>query len=120
MVTITLEQNGLVRTLSGVVSMDEMDASAQSIQNHPQIDEMKYNIHDFTALTEANLTDMDIDFMAARANVSVLRNPRLKLVFVGNHPIVHKLVTAFNAVGYSQNIVVRFDTLGEAQAYVSS
>lgn len=120
MVTITLEPQGLTRTLSGVVSMDELDASALTIQGHPDLDEMKYNIHDFTAVEDAHVSDADIDFMAARANVSVKRNPRLKLIFVGNHPLLFRMMNAFNAVGYSPNRVVRFDTLSEARAYVSA
>lgn len=117
MVSITREQYGLIRTLSGIVCMDELDRSAQSIQSDSRLDEMHYNIHDFTGVTEVRLSDTDIDYMAARANVSVKNNPKLKIAFVGRHHVVFKLMEAFNKVGYSSNRVVQFDTLTEARAF---
>lgn len=119
MVRIAWEEYGLIRTMSGSVSVTEMDSSAQEIQGHARLDEMRYNIHDFTAATEVTLLEADIEFMAVRASVSVLRNPRLKIAFVGNHHIVHKLMDAFNNLGCAPNRVVRFDTLEEAREYVA-
>ena len=117
MVRITLETHGLIRTISGIATKEEMDASALSIQGNPRLDEMRYNIHDFTALVELNLDETDIEIFAARANVAVKNNPRLKIAFVGQHKIAHQLMNAFNNTGYSSNKVLRFDTLDEARAY---
>lgn len=119
MVEIDWEEHGLVRRLSGTLTTAEMDESAQRIQGDAQIDDMRYNIHDFTAVTDAQLSDLDIDFMAARASVSVLRNPRIKLAFVGTHPIVFQLMDALNNSGCSPHRVVRFDTLEEARRYAA-
>jgi hypothetical protein len=94
-----------------------MDSSAQKIQGNRRLDEMHYNIHDFTAVTEALLPDNDIEFLAARASVSVQRNPKLKIAFVGNHPVVLKLMDAFNDSGCSPNRVLRFDTLQQARRF---
>lgn len=117
MVRITLEEHGLVRIFSGIATREEMDLSAISIQSNPRLDEMHYNIHDFTALVELNLDETDIEVFAARANVAVKNNPRLKIAFVGQHRIVYQLMDAFNSTGYSSNKVLRFDTLDEARAY---
>lgn len=117
MVKITWEEFGLVRTLSGTISVPEMDASALEIQGNPRLDDMRYNIHDFSAVTEALLPRADIEFMAVRASFSIQRNPRLKLAFVGTHPIVHTLMDAFHTLGCAPNRIIRFDTLDAAYAY---
>ena len=117
MVDIVFEARGLVRTLSGFVSLEEMDASAQKIQGHPLLDDMQYNIHDFTGVTGDDLEEDDIAFMAVRAALSVQRNPRLRIAFVGQHPVAHKLMNAFNDSGCTRHQVQRFDTLAEARRY---
>lgn len=117
MVEILFEARGLIRTMRGVISMAEMDESAQRIQSHPDLDEMRYNIHDFTDVTDALLDEEDIHFMAIRASISVQRNPKLKIAFVGRHPIVFRMIEAFNTSGYAIHAIRRFDTLDEARAY---
>ena len=117
MVEIQWEEHGLVRIVSGTVDVAEMDRSAREIQGHSRLDDMRYNIHDFTGLSEARLPDEDIEFMAARASVSLLNNPRIKIAFVGQHPVVFKLMAAFNNSGCSEHRVRRFDTLEEARRY---
>lgn len=117
MVEIVWEEFGLVRTLTGVITTEEMDTSAQRIQAHPQLDEMRYSIHDFSGVTEALLDDDDIEFLAVRASISLQRNPRIRLSFVGTHPVVHKLIEAFNNSGCSKHRIRRFDTLEEARRY---
>lgn len=97
--------------------MSELDSSAQKIQSDARIDQMRYNIHDFTAVTKFLLTETDIEFLAARANAALLRNPRLKIAFVGNDPVVYHLMEVFNSVGCANARVVRFDTLKDARAY---
>lgn len=120
MVEIILEPHGLVRRLSGRVTKEEMDSSAEKIQANERIDEMRYNIHDFTAVTDIDLTEDDLQFMAVRAAFSVQHNPRIKIAFVGNHPVLYRLMNAFNNSGCSQHRVCHFDTLGEARRYTGS
>ena len=42
-----------------------------------------------------------------------------KIAFVGDHPVVHALIHAFNVDGVSNHRCQRFDTLAEARAYTS-
>ncbi len=119
MVEIAWEEYGLVRTISGAVTAAEMDSSATEIQGSPHLDEMHYNIHDFTGVTEAQLSDDDVEFMAVRASISLQRNARIKIAFVGSHPIVYRLMDAFNHSGCSRHRVSRFDTLEEARRYAN-
>lgn len=117
MVEIEWEDKGLVRKFSGVVTTDEIDSSAIQIQASPRLDDMTYNIHDFTEVTEAIVDDEYIKFMATRAAFSVSRNSRIKLAFVGNHPVLHKLMDAFNSSGVGKHRVMRFDSMEEARKY---
>lgn len=120
MVVIDWEADGLVRRLSGSVTTAELDASAMEIQGNSRLDDMRYNIHDFSAVTEAHISADDIEFMAVRAAISLRQNPGIKIAFVGKHPIVQQLMDAFNASGCSAHQVRRFDTLDEARRYASS
>lgn len=90
------------------------------VKRHPQLDDMRYGIHDFTDVANALLPKAEIEFLAVRASVAVLRNPRLKIAFVGNHHIVHELMDAFNNLGCAPNRVVRFNSLADAREYVVS
>jgi hypothetical protein len=119
MVVIAWEEHGLVRKMSGTVTAAEMDSSALEIQGSPRLDDMRYNIHDFTGVTEVLLSEDDIEFMAVRASISLHRNARIRIAFVGNHPIVFRLMDAFNNSGCSQHRVRRFDTLEAARNYAS-
>lgn len=117
MVEIIWEEFGVVRKMSGAISTEEMDVSALKIQAHPQFDDMRYTIHDFSDVTEAFLDEDDIEFMATRGSISVQRNTRLRIAFVGSHPVVIALMNAFNNCGCSAHRIRRFDTLDDARRY---
>lgn len=119
MVSIEWEDQGLVRKFSGTITTEEIDSSAIQIQANPDLDDMRYNIHDFTDVTEADVDDDYIEFMATRAAISVHRNPKIKLAFVGNHPVLHKMMEAFNASRLAKHRVMRFDSMEEARLYVA-
>lgn len=119
MVEIEWEEKGLVRKFSGVITTDEIDSSAIKIQASPRLDDMTYNIHDFTDVSEAQVDDEYIRFMATRAAFSLSRNPRIKLAFVGNHPVLYKMMNAFNSSGVGKHRVMHFDSMEEARQYAS-
>lgn len=119
MVELSWEESGVIRTLSGPVTAAELDASAIAIQESEYLDEMRYNIHDFSAVSEVFMSDSDVEYMAARAAVSIQRNQRLRIAFVGNHNIVGRLMNAFNNNGYSHHRVHRFDTLEAARDFAA-
>ncbi|MCG2578191.1 hypothetical protein LZ012_14440 [Dechloromonas sp. XY25] len=118
MVEIIWEEFGLVRKMAGTITTAEMDESAVAIQGNSRLDEMRYNIHDFLAVTQSQLSESDIEFMAARASVSVQRNPKLRIAFVGSHPAVFQLMDAFNNCGLAKHRVMRFNSMEEARRYV--
>ena len=120
MVEIVWETHGVVRKLSGRITAAEMDASAKEIQSSARLDDLRYNIHDFSAVTEALLPDEEIEFMGARARFALSRNSKIKMAFVGNQEIVYRLMNAFNCcTGDSKTRVFRFDTIEDARKYVS-
>lgn len=117
MVELIWEAEGAVRRLSGVVTAAELDESAARLQGHRRLDDFRYNIHDFSAVSTIEVDDDEIEFMATRAAISVQRNPRIRLAFVGDHPVVGRLVEAFNTSGCSPVRCRHFDTLAAARAF---
>lgn len=117
MVELIWEPFGVVRRLSGVVESEELDASAKKIQGHERTDDLYYIIHDFTGCSDVLVSANDIRFMAVRATVALQRNERVKIAFVGTHPVVHALIDAFNSHARTKLRCNRFDTLEEARRY---
>lgn len=99
--------------------MAELDATAAQLQSDARLDDLCYIIHDFTAATVFVVSQEDIDYMALRASIALQKNPRVKIAFVGDHPVVHALIHAFNVDGVSQHRCRRFDTVDEARIYVA-
>lgn len=89
------------------------------IQGNDRLDEMRYNIHDSSAVSEVQVSADDSEFMATRACVSLYNNPRIRLAFVGSHPVVYQLMDAFNNSGCARHRVHRFDSLAEARRNVA-
>jgi|GEM_PF-4998643 len=81
---------------------------------------LRYIIHDFSTATEVIVPQIDIEFMAVRASVALLWNPKVKIAFVGNHPVVHALIDAFDNLGPSPHRCHRFDALDEARAFIAA
>lgn len=120
MVELIWEARGVVRRLAGVVTATELDESAAHLQGHRRLDEFDYNIHDFSAATDIQIDDEEIEFLAVRAAVSLQRNPRIRLAFVGVHPVVQRFVRAFNDSGCSAHRCHHFDTLAAARRFVET
>lgn len=100
MVELIWEDAGVLRRMSGVVTAEELDTTAVALQADERVDRLRYIIHDFSAATEITLSQDDVEFMAVRASVALLRNPGVRIAFVGDHPVVHALIDAFNSQGY--------------------
>ena len=120
MVELVWEPHGVVRRLSGVVGMQELDESAKQLQGNARTDDLRYIIHDFSACTDVVVPQSYLEFMAIRASFALQRNSGVKIAFVGNHPSVHALMDAFNNHGISQHRCHRFDTLAEARQFTGN
>src|SRR5690349_9991092 len=120
MVELIWETSGVLRRLTGEVTADQLDESARRLQGDPRIDDLRYIVHDFSAATHVAVSQDDVEFMAVRASVALQRNPRVRIAFVGNHPVVHALVAAFNDLGMSTHRCRQFDTLDLALAHTRS
>ncbi|UCV17828.1 hypothetical protein [Ferribacterium limneticum] len=120
MVKLTWERFGVVRECWGCLTEEELESSAMAIQGDARLDDMYYSIHDFSNVTDFSVSDNGLEFMGARAGVAVQRNTRLKVAFVGDHPVLSKLINAFNDSGLAAIRIQRFDTLEDARNYVST
>ncbi len=117
MVELIWEEHGVVRRLSGLVTNEELDSSAQQLQGNERVDDLCYVIHDFSACTDIQVRHIDIQFMAVRASAALMRNRKVRIAFVGNHPVIHALIDTFNTKGISAHRCHRFDTMDEARAF---
>lgn len=120
MVELIWEPSGVVRKLSGRVGRDELDRSAKQLQASDRLDALRYIIHDFSAATEVLATQDDVEFMAVRASVALLRNDRVKIAFVGTHPVITALIAAFNNKGISPLRCHHFGTLVDARRFAAA
>ena len=117
MVELIWELNGVVRKITGSATADDLDASAKQIQSDSRLDTLKYIIHDFCDADEISVSETDIQFMAARACISLRKNPRVKIAFAGSHPVAIKLTDAFNTLGISHHRIARHNTFHDARSH---
>jgi hypothetical protein len=117
MIELIWEESGVLRRMTGHVTLEELDSSASQLQGNARVDDLRYIIHDFTGASDVVVSQGDIEFMAVRASIALLRNPRVKIAFVGNQPVVHALIDAFNNLGSSPHRCHRFDSLEEARRF---
>ena len=107
----------MLRRMTGTVTLEELDATAVQLQASPRLDDVKYIIHDFSAADAVLIDQDDIDFMAVRASVALSRNADVKIAFVGDHPVAHALIAAFNTLGATPLRCHHFNTLAEARQF---
>lgn len=117
MVELIWEESGVLRRMTGHVTLDELDSSASQLQGDARVDDLRFIIHDFTGASDVDVSEGDIEFMAVRASIALLKNPRVKIAFVGNHPVVLALIDAFNNLGSSAHRCHRFDTMEAARRF---
>ena len=120
MVELLWEDFGVLRRMTGAVTAAELDSSARALQENERVDDLRYIIHDFTAATDVSVSESEIEFMAVRASISLQKNPGVRIAFVGDHPVVHALIDAFNNLGRSLHRCQRFDALEEARRFTSA
>ena len=119
LVEVEWEGSGVVRRLSGVVTIDDLDVSAAQIQGDERIDRLRYGIHDFRDATDIDVLDDDIEFMAMRAVVALESNVVIRIAFVGDQPVVHKLIEAFTRLGCGRVPCRRFDSMAAARCFAT-
>lgn len=120
MVELIWEDRGVLRRLTGHVTSEELDASARELQGDERLDDLRAIVHDFTGATDVSVTQDEIEFMAVRASIALQRNAKVRIAFVGNHPVVHALIEAFAGLGRPSQRCHRFDTLAEARRFTSA
>lgn len=120
MIDLLWEEGGVLRRMSGHVSSAELDSSAIRLQSDARVDDLRYVTHDFAAVTDIDVSQDNIEFMAVRASIALAKNPRVKIAFVGSHPVVHALFDSFCNLGGSRHRCDRFDSLEAARQFVSA
>jgi hypothetical protein len=119
LVEVEWDGSGVIRRLSGLVTIEDLDVSAARIQGDERIDRLRYAIHDFSAAIDIDVLDDDIEFMAMRAVVALERNAVIRIAFVGDHPVIHKLIEVFNRFGRGRVPCRRFDSMGAARCFAT-
>jgi hypothetical protein len=118
-IEVLWEDSGVLRRLSGVVSLHEFDSSGAEIQGDERTDALRYIIHDFTACTEVHAEPSDIEFLVARACAATRSIPKLKVAFVGNHPAIQTILDSHNELKLSQHEWRCFDSMASARQFIS-
>ncbi|MBL8491225.1 MAG: hypothetical protein JNM82_10645, partial [Rhodocyclaceae bacterium] len=67
MVEVIWEETGVLRRLTGVVTLKELDASGAQLQGHERTDSLRYIIHDFSGCEEVDADRSGIEYLVARA-----------------------------------------------------
>ncbi len=84
------EPKGLLRTFSGKVTGEHILKMNLSLHGDPRFDDLRYIINDLSSISELDISDMDIETIAAIDNAGALSNSNIKIAIVTTN---HELVT---------------------------
>ena len=99
------------------VRVDEVWRVISDIQGHPNFDDIKFSIIDFSDTTSLRLPEEDIEEFAATTRGAVITNPSGTALFVTKSPDIKKILELFSA--QSPRETKLFDTLEEARSWAN-
>jgi hypothetical protein len=76
------ETKGLLRTFSGKMTGEYILKMNLSLHGDPRFDDLRYIINDLSNISEFDISDMDIETIAAIDNAGALSNSNIKIAVV--------------------------------------
>lgn len=105
----------VTRVFSGCLSFDDMVNSMNEVEGHPGFDQVRHSINDFLSVTRVDLTEDQVEELAAIDRAAALTNPRVVVSVVATDPEILKLSKAYTESALAAYPVATFGTLADAR-----
>ena len=117
--TTWVQNKGVVITFSGVVDGEELFQAAEEIYGDERFDNIRYQIFNFTKVTEFKV---DVDWVtkiAAWDKAAALSNPHMKIATVATDEKIQMLESLYRAESLESPWKIRlFTSIDEAQKWI--
>ena len=117
-VEIVWEPRGVARTFRGHATGRDALESFKLIAGHPHFDELRYNLMDFTAVTDWTTTDEELQLIGALTIGPGLSNPHLQVLIVTDRDDLRDVAERYVALGLSPYPHEFFTHLGDARRWI--
>lgn len=115
--SIAWEKYGTCIRYSGVVTFKDFMSAVLSIHMNPNYGTFKYAIHDMSAASMLDFSQVDMTQIVAHELGARYTNPGVRAAVVTGNPEMRKAVETFSSLTHLQ--VGLFDTLEQARAWVA-
>jgi hypothetical protein len=92
------EQHGVYRKYSGQVTGSDILQAIEEIAADPRYDDIQYVINDFLEIAGSQVTDQEVELIAAMDYAASLSNPNIRLAIVTTDPLMQQLLLQYSAV----------------------
>ena len=116
----TWTTKGVIITFSDVVACEELFQAVDEINSDPRFDEIRYQIRDYTKITEFNVDVECVTKIAAWDKAAAMSNPNMKIAIVTTDSVMQILSSLYLAEIFMSHWEGKiFNTMDEAQQWVS-
>lgn len=115
-----IEPRQVFRQFEGHVSGRELAESFRRILGAPQFDALRLNLADLTRVTAVDVSDAEVDLLAATVYGASATNRGLKVGVIAPHALARQLLRRYLAVGVSPYDVQSLGSYAQANAWLAS
>lgn len=116
---IAWEQHGVYRRLHGTVTYHEIMTSIEQVGADSRFDELRYSINDFSTMRGSEVTDTDLEAIAAVLYGQAQTNSRILIAIVTSEATARMLAERLGRLTIATYAMQVFPTVANARAWIN-
>lgn len=117
-IAITWDHQNPTVTYSGYLTKDDIISAITEILSQYIFEKNSYQINDLSAVTETNLTPIDLNIFGAMNRNAAKWNPEIRIAFILNDELKKMASSYTDIVTETSWDLAYFDSLAQAQEWV--
>jgi hypothetical protein len=109
------EGNVVTKVFDGHVTFDDMLDAMNEVEGHAHFDEVRYAINDFLSVASVDLTEAQVEEIAAIDRAAAISNPQVVVAIVSTNPRILELTKTYAGSPLAPYGVAIFSTLADAR-----
>ena len=116
---IRWEERGVFRKFYGVFKFQELLASVKTVGGDIRFPDLRYSILDCLELQDQDVSDAELELVAAHLVGESDSNPRILVAIVATSESAHSILQRFMALGVFPYPMKIFSTVADARTWIS-
>jgi len=112
-------QHGVYRRLHGTVTYHEIMTSIEQVGADSRFDELRYSINDFSTMSGSEVTDTDLEAIAAVLYGQAQTNSRILIAIVTSEATARMLAERLGRLTIATYAMQVFPTVANARAWIN-